>query len=242
MRLLVFLVVLIIAFGNRCFASMPCPAHPCSQSGSCKSSADWIVDGRVVAVRQTNYQYVPSVGADDRLVHGAAANTIELEDVRVVRGDFVAQNGKTTLPYVSSCWLNLSNMPDRWKGRFIRVYGKRTQSVWSFQPMEYVELESVSDRLASELKRDLSELNRDRCSKSDEAAVAAEIYLRRGNGFLNINRYADARVCFDRTIEVGNGSAFVKEAYYQIGLTYELGYGVERDLDAAKNWYRKAGL
>ena len=58
---------------------------------------------------------------------------------------------------------------------------------------------------------------------------ATEFYV---NGF-----YEEAMICFNKSIE---NSTNVRESQFQIGMMYELGYGVKADLETAKLWYQKS--
>lgn len=102
--------------------------------------------------------------------------------------------------------------------------------------------QAVAERQVSEsLKTELDELGGDNCAEA-QPGVLPETYFRRGKKLLALQRYSDARSCFILTQELEKGTHFSKESCISLGFMYEIGLGVEKDIQKAQEWYRKAGL
>jgi tetratricopeptide (TPR) repeat protein len=63
-----------------------------------------------------------------------------------------------------------------------------------------------------------------------------------GNEFYKTKLYKEAMVCYLGVYEKDKNVLSKSEVYNRIGLIYELGLGVEENMEEAKRWYRLAGL
>ena len=72
--------------------------------------------------------------------------------------------------------------------------------------------------------------------------ASGENYYRRGRLLVSLQRHAEARACFIKVQEVEGDSSVRRQACEELGLMYEAGLGVEKDVEMARMWYRKAGL
>ncbi len=79
------------------------------------------------------------------------------------------------------------------------------------------------------------------CSKNSSAA-SAEIYLERGKSLLAVNEYKGALQCFLRVQEEEKYTQVYRDSCFQIAMMYELGWGVDKNMETAKAWLNKAGL
>lgn len=91
--------------------------------------------------------------------------------------------------------------------------------------------------------QDLSELGGEDCFQA-APGISSEIYFRRAKALRALEQYPKAKACYflAQQIEKDTSSFYYRESCEALGLMYELGYGVEKDLQAAREWYRKAGL
>ncbi len=64
----------------------------------------------------------------------------------------------------------------------------------------------------------------------------------KGDAFYQVRNYKDAMVCFLSVYKLDKKSLNKKHVYQRIGLMYELGYGVEKNIAKARRWYKLAGL
>ncbi|MFS8118721.1 MAG: hypothetical protein ACMG55_09560 [Microcoleus sp.] len=72
--------------------------------------------------------------------------------------------------------------------------------------------------------------------------VSAEIYLQRGKILVALNKYKAAMICLMRAQEEEKDTNVYRDACSQIATMYELGWGVDKNIDTSKGWLRKAGL
>ena len=56
-----------------------------------------------------------------------------------------------------------------------------------------------------------------------------------GRKLLQCKNYSKALECFKKAADQGNA-----RAQYNLGCSYEYGEGVSKDINEAKNWYKKA--
>jgi ankyrin repeat protein len=103
-----------------------------------------------------------------------------------------------------------------------------------------VSFAAQAKELEISLKKELDELGGS-CGLN-KSSIDAENYYRRGKILMELNDYKPAMICFLRSQEVEMDTRTFKESCSSIGLMYELGWGVEKNMSAAKEWYRKAGL
>lgn len=100
----------------------------------------------------------------------------------------------------------------------------------------------IAQQEASEaLRVELEQLGGDNCAQP-ESGVSGETYFRRGKVLTSLGRYSDAKACYFLAQQVEKDSYFYRESCQSLGLMYEIGLGVESDMQAAREWYRKAGL
>ena len=98
-----------------------------------------------------------------------------------------------------------------------------------------------AQELALNRRKELDELGGDDCSGSD-AGISAETYYRRGKILMDLNEYKPSMSCFLQAQERERDTQVYKESCSAIGMMYELGWGVDKDLPTAMSWYKKAGL
>lgn len=91
------------------------------------------------------------------------------------------------------------------------------------------------------LKAKLEQSGGDNCAQA-ESGASAETYFRRGKVLLSLERYSDARTCFILAQQVEKDPFFYRESCMSLGLMYEIGMGVDQNMQEASEWYRKAGL
>ncbi|MFI4939631.1 MAG: hypothetical protein ACHP7O_04705 [Burkholderiales bacterium] len=106
--------------------------------------------------------------------------------------------------------------------------------------IEAANIQAQIARTKEELE-ELEKLGGSGCNVSD-ASTTAENFLRRGKILSSIEDYQSAMKCFMQIQEMGKDTNIYRESCSAIGLMYELGQGVEKDLPEAKRWYKKAGL
>jgi TPR repeat protein len=68
---------------------------------------------------------------------------------------------------------------------------------------------------------------------------AADEWLRKGHEFRGQARYEEALECFERGIELKPNQP---EIQFMLGLSFDVGEGVPRNLEMARAWYRKAAM
>ena len=71
---------------------------------------------------------------------------------------------------------------------------------------------------------------------------SAETYYRRGKILMELNDYKSAMLCFLQSQERESNTNVYRESCSSIGMMYELGWGIDKDIPTAKAWYKKAGL
>lgn len=101
--------------------------------------------------------------------------------------------------------------------------------------------ESRAEELAISRNKELEELGGGDCSRKS-AMVGAENYYRRGKILMYLNDYKPAMTCFVQAQEIEKNTSISQKSCSEIGLMYELGWGVEKDKAAAEEWYKKAGF
>lgn len=69
-----------------------------------------------------------------------------------------------------------------------------------------------------------------------------EALFQRGKILTALNQHKSALACFMKAQELAGDSATYQESCIAIGTMFELGWGVEKDLPTAKDWFRKGGL
>lgn len=79
------------------------------------------------------------------------------------------------------------------------------------------------------------------CTDPD-AAASPDVYFRRADLLMRLQRFEDARACFLKVAEAGEASPFHAEACRFLGQIYEIGLGVAADPAQARAWYQRAGL
>lgn len=91
------------------------------------------------------------------------------------------------------------------------------------------------------LNKELELLGGGECD-STQSGVSNETYFRRAKVLMALQRYTDARFCFIRAQEGGGDSSYHRQSCESLGFLYEVGLGVEKDLETAQAWYQIAGL
>lgn len=79
------------------------------------------------------------------------------------------------------------------------------------------------------------------CSK-DGLKASAETYYHRGKDLMAVNEYKLAMVCFMRAQDEEKGTQVYRDSCSEIATMYELGWGVDKNMDESRAWLRKAGL
>lgn len=95
---------------------------------------------------------------------------------------------------------------------------------------------------AAEAQRsELVKLGGENCNHNGPA-LSAETYFRRGKALMALQKYSSASLCFLQSQKVDNDGYYHKESSYMLGMMYETGMGVEKNLEVAKFWFSKSGL
>jgi len=106
-------------------------------------------------------------------------------------------------------------------------------------------LEELPANEAKELslrrKSELNDLGGSDCSEK-EVGKSADIYFRRGKILMDQNEYKAAMSCFMIAQSMESDTSAYRDSCSEIGMMYELGWGVEKDIPVSKTWYKKAGL
>jgi hypothetical protein len=90
-------------------------------------------------------------------------------------------------------------------------------------------------------KAEWEQLGNGDCSEGG-TKVAAETYFSRGKDLMAKNDYKSAMVCFMRAQEEEKGTQVYRDSCSEIATMYELGWGVDKNMDESRAWLRKAGL
>jgi hypothetical protein len=98
-----------------------------------------------------------------------------------------------------------------------------------------------SSKFTSEQEQALADLGGKDCISS-KPQTPIENFYRRGKLLLSIQNYSAALTCLIMAQENKEDTVIYQDACATIGMMYELGWGVERDLATAKHWYQKAGM
>jgi len=85
-------------------------------------------------------------------------------------------------------------------------------------------------------KSELEELGGGDCSEG-APKVSAEVYLLRGKALVALNEYKAAIVCLMRSQEEEKNTQVYRDSCTQIALMYELGWGVEKNIETSKVWH-----
>jgi len=76
---------------------------------------------------------------------------------------------------------------------------------------------------------------------SGAANRTAEYFFLMAKDYLDGQNYDVAMSCFLRVVSLQSEGRAYRDSCFQIGVMYELGQGVQRDIGVAKSWYRKSG-
>lgn len=111
------------------------------------------------------------------------------------------------------------------------------------QAKDYIAEQQAAAKRKIEESRiaELKALGGDDCT-STMPGTSAETYFRRAKALMALQRYKDARACFLTVQELEKDSIYHNESCETLGLMYEIGLGVDKDMETAREWYRKAGL
>jgi len=90
-------------------------------------------------------------------------------------------------------------------------------------------------------KAEWEQLGNGDCSEGG-TKVAAETYFSRGKDLMAKNDYKPAMVCFMRAQDEEKGTQVYRDSCSEIATMYELGWGVDKNMDESRAWLRKAGL
>ena len=88
---------------------------------------------------------------------------------------------------------------------------------------------------------EMKELNGGDCSENG-LKVSAETYYQRGKALVALNEYKAAMACLMRAQNEEKDTVVYRDACTQIATMYELGWGVDKDIETSKSWLNKAGL
>jgi hypothetical protein len=103
-------------------------------------------------------------------------------------------------------------------------------------------IQYLSGLEATAYATELAELGGSNCSSADPQQPSAERLLRRGKLLMSKSEYGPAMQCLLAAQAVERDGEVHREACSSIALMYELGWGVEKDMQTAMSWYKKAGL
>jgi len=85
----------------------------------------------------------------------------------------------------------------------------------------------------------IAELGGSNCAEGNTTSDPNN-YLKRGRLLSSISLYTEAMHCLVRATEIDKGSQTYREACQMIAMMYELGWGVEPNAEAVREWRRKA--
>ena len=107
--------------------------------------------------------------------------------------------------------------------------------------IEAAEIDNNQADAANKLK--LEELGGGACGANTQTADP-DTYYQRGKQLIVMNEYKDAMVCLMRAQEEEKDTStnVYRDSCSQIATMYELGWGVDKDINIAKAWLKKAGL
>jgi tetratricopeptide (TPR) repeat protein len=111
------------------------------------------------------------------------------------------------------------------------------------QAIKYVnDIPAIAAKEASDRnKSELEKLGGSECSES-APKVTAETYFGRGKILVAMNDYKAAMACLMRAQEEEKDTQVYRDSCTQIATMYELGWGVDKDIEMSKAWLKKAGL
>jgi len=69
-----------------------------------------------------------------------------------------------------------------------------------------------------------------------------QTYFQIGKTLYETRAFAPAKLCFEKSVQLDEEMAVKHDAYFHLGMMYELGQGIEADNETAKQLYAKAGL
>ena len=75
-----------------------------------------------------------------------------------------------------------------------------------------------------------------------ETALTADEYEALGNAYYKLDQFENAAQCFQNVYVVDKEKLAKTDVYNTLGLMFELGQGVEKNMDIALFWYGLAGL
>jgi hypothetical protein len=180
--------------------------------------------------------------------YGPCTSSLTKSDV----GAGVGRNvlGSVALLAAGFMWTNFSTYVDTDKERVAElvVNSNLLQCIESVNLSELkasVAKELAASRKSEDIKDFSSSPNADLgggdCSKGG-TKVSAETYYRRGKEFMASNEYKSALVCFIRAQDEEKDTQIYRDSCSEIATMYELGWGVEKNLDESRMWLRKAGM
>lgn len=102
-------------------------------------------------------------------------------------------------------------------------------------------VKAKSAELAAAQNNELEELGGRDCNNSNPQSSAENLF-RRGKLLLSNSEYSSALQCFIAAQEMGGDTSVYRDTCSSIGTMYELGWGVEKDMQTAMSWYKKAGM
>jgi TPR repeat protein len=100
-------------------------------------------------------------------------------------------------------------------------------------------IEAAAKDISDSLERELNELGGADCAKR-AADISSDTYFRRGKVLVGLNRYESAMQCLLRVQDGEERTPVYRESCSLIGTMYELGWGVEQNVEVAVEWYKKA--
>lgn len=98
-----------------------------------------------------------------------------------------------------------------------------------------------TEEISGDHNTDLEKIGESNCSEG-VPMVSTETYFRRGKALMSLSDYKAAMVCFMRVQEREQDTIAYRESCSQIAMMYELGWGVDKDMETSKAWLKKAGM
>ncbi len=90
-------------------------------------------------------------------------------------------------------------------------------------------------------RAELDRLGGGECSEN-APKVLADNYFKRGIILVSLGEHKAAMACLMMAQEVEKDTLVYRDACTQISMMYELGWGVDKDIEMSKAWLKKAGL
>lgn len=101
--------------------------------------------------------------------------------------------------------------------------------------------EDIEKKEREDAMAELEKLGGSECAGSEPGSTA-ESYYQRGNVLMGMSEYKKAMICFLMAQTNKPSQNVYRDSCSQIAMMYELGWGVDKDIEKSKSWLNKANL